>query len=253
MLTANVRRRDPEPLDYFLVMILMATLVVLIRSFNRPLYLRRTIRSIRESGIRRRLENVSFVVYDDGSEDPWTLLLLRQISKLMGFSVVTQINKGCALSYLDALRYLSVNWSKCDYYVVMDNDLVVSRHWLESMESAYVEAERCWPDKYILLSGFHPTNAHLHNKFDVRVLFHQRETIGAACFMFARRTLPEVMRGWSLLGPNGILEDWGVNYIFHTSDAHRLACLNKGVINHIGIVGCNSTPELHDVDRGFEQ
>lgn len=224
-------------------------IVVLVRSFDRPMYLYHTLRSIESSQRKNPQPRVRFVIYDDGSTNPLTLRILKRYQRHTTFHVVlNKANLGCAHSYIGALLYLfRKHWASASYFAIVDNDIQVSPDWLGTLVRRYKEAQSTWPRERIVLSGFNPTNAHRNTQYNVQRHIHERTSVGAVCYFFARACLQDVARGWLLN------KDWGVNKLFHESPSHHMCALNEGVVNHVGAIGLNSTPHAYDRDASFDE
>ena len=223
-------------------------IVVLVRSFNRPTYLKHTLYSLEESEKMRPVRDAQYVIYDDGSTDARTLETLDARGRRGGaFRVVRRArNVGCRQSYLDALAYLRAEWGGASHFCIIDNDVDVVPGWLDALRRCYADAEKKWPGERVLLSGFNPSNSHLNTQYDIQENIHQRRTVGAVCFYFSAACIPDIARGWS------INDDWGVNDIFHKEPGYRMCGINRSVVNHVGVHGLHSSPEGCDHDAEFE-
>ena len=223
-------------------------IVFLIRSFNRPEYLKDTLTSVLKSDIDLCFKRY---IYDDGSSDPETLALLSNPLYInqpgKSFKVIqNRSNRGCRLSYVDALNYIkSDNSDNPDIeYIIntVDNDVEVKPNFIQTCIDEYYKASTYY-EKDVLLTGFNPSNAH-KNTIESLDTFYRKTSCGGVHFMFHRDLLDIIINGWK------INDDWGVNHECERLDI-PICCLHRSIVNHIGQVGLYSDGERWDHDPNF--
>ena len=209
--------------------------VLLIRSYNRPQYLKTTLDSILASDVNHCKRRY---IYDDGSTDTETLRLLSDPTYVnvptKEFIVINnEVNVGCKQSYLNALAYIKCDNIGADTVVcTVDNDVVVKKQFISIIAHEYEKARVFFNTTNILLTGFNPTNAHM-NKIKEYDTFYRKETCGGINFVFHIDFLDFICQHWS------INLDFGVNSAMQAQNM-PLLCLNTSAINHIGEFGLNS-------------
>ena len=222
------------------------TIQVAIRSYNRPKYLQETLDSISKSDLDRTNK---IIIFDDGSNDKETLDILKRYDNNDSDNkykvIYSEKNYGCTQSYLNLLKYIKQN-IKTDYVCIVDNDIHVNKNWLNNLHSTYKEAEETLKTSNIVLSGFSPTNTHQYKSDQVKMYknFHLQYSVGAVCYFFNYDYMGTIYKGWD----EG--QDWGISRIIKRL-GQNLAVLNKGVVNHIGMHGINSSGTRYDYDKNF--
>ena len=224
---------------------------LIIRSYNRLVYLQETLDSILRSDTSMCVDKI---VYDDCSSDERVMMMLHDKKYASHFRVVrAAANAGCFQAYLDTLNHVHAR-VPAPHVLIIDNDIVVKHDWIEVLARGYAEAQARWPQHKVILSGFRPTNAHLRDQGWLRLqetpsLVHERYSVGAACYLFSRQDIPFIREGWAYRKA----ADWGLSTYIWRLNPHRgrLCCLNSGVVNHIGCVGENSDVQQFDKDDHF--
>ena len=219
----------------------MKNIVLLIRSYNRPKYLESTLKSVLSSDIDICTKRY---IYDDGSNDTNTNHLLSNNDyinvKGKEFIVVKgNTNKGCTISYVDALNYIKNDNNDEELLIcTIDNDVVVKPNFISILMNEYTKAYNKYNTLNLLLTGFNPTNAHL-NILENNGSYYRKESCGGVNFVFHIKFIDLIIKQW------GIKEDWGVIYEMRKHNM-PICCLTNSVINHIGYHGLNSfgNPDL---------
>ena len=220
---------------------------LLVRSFERPDYLERTLRSLLLSDIGMCLTRR---VYDDGSTDVETMRVLSDPALVQcagkELGVVRAAHRGLRSSFVDALR-LVVGEAGDDALIVMvDNDVEVKPNFVAALAGAYDAARVEYGTHDMLLTGFNPTNAH-RNAVDEPTpgaAYYRKLSCGAVSYAFHVAFAPFVIEQWqrSL--------DWGVCHAMQARGM-PLLCMYRSVVNHIGAYGLNSGGAGFDVDEAF--
>ena len=221
---------------------------LLVRSYNRPHYLAKTLNSLYKSNINLCAHRY---IYDDGSTDKATLEILNNLSKQLGskqFQVkLNENNVGCKQSYLDALYFLKKSpfFDPDGYSCIIDNDVEVKPNFIENLYTIYNEGYRELKYNNIVLSGFNPDNAHFNAVLKQYKNFHTKKTVGGICYFFSNHLIDLIEKAW--------LSDMdlGVNHTFNSTSNHFMCCVNKSLVQHIGDVGINSNNKRYDYDSKF--
>lgn len=222
--------------------------ILLLRSYERPTYLKHTLVSLLKSDINLCIKRY---IYDDGSKNNNVLNILNNNNlinkKGKEFKIIKKINKGCKESYISALKYIeNDNSNISDYFIcTIDNDVIVKPNFILSLCFFYNKAFEVFKTNNMLLTGFNPTNAHLNNIKQYNG-FYRKNTAGAINFFFHIKFLNFIIQSW-------LFElDHGVNKCMIKND-YPLLCLNKGIINHIGQHGLWSNKFFFDFDSNFNK
>ena len=222
-------------------------IILLVRSFNRPSYLERTLESLLQSDIDRCMKRY---IYDDGSTDGNVIDILnnsKYISVINKEFIVIKgsENKGCQQSYTDALEYIKIdNLNNKNYYICsLDNDVIVKKTFINELRKNYLRAYNIFRTHNLLLTGFNPTNAHLNKITDYNT-FYTKRTCGGINFFFHIDFIDFIIEFWKLELDHGINKQMLIC-------KYPLCCLNKGVINHIGEEGLWSNINNCDRDKYF--
>lgn len=221
----------------------MHRVALIVRSYNRPAYLRETLDSLLRADIDLCCERL---IYDDGSTDPEVKsLLCDSITNVPGkaFSIVQgSVNVGCKHSYIIALNALT---SSYDFICTVDNDVHVKPNFVSTLLRTYQDAHRVYGTKNILLTGFDPSNAHL-NSLETHETFYRKKSCGGVSFFFEKSFKPFIIDAWNLN------LDWGV---VHMMSRYKfpIVCTKPGVVQHIGAHGLNSSGTRFDQDESFDR
>jgi len=223
-------------------------LVLLVRSFNRPEYLKITLDSLLKSDIDKCIKRY---IYDDGSRNNETLEILSNDEYInvpnKEFIVIKESNLGCRLSYCNALNYIkNDNINNTNYYIcTVDNDVIVRQNFLEDLYTNYQKAFSIFNTYNLLFTGFNPTNAHQNKLVDYDT-FYTKKTCGGVNFFFHVEFIDFIIDNWRI----GM--DWSVVHKM-IQQKYILCCLKKSVINHVGKFGVNSNgnQDRDETDNNF--
>lgn len=215
---------------------------LLIRSYNRPSYLQKTLESVLESDIDNCFERI---IYDDGSDNPEIQNILNNIHyvkrKNKEFKIIqSSNNQGCKISYIQALDCIS---PESDYICTIDDDVIVKYDFIKQLKEGYKKGYEIYKTNEMLLTGFNPTNSHLNciEKYD---FIYRKTSCGAINWFFHKNFKKYIIDNWK------ISLDWGIINKMKV-DNYPLICLNKSAVNHIGTYGINSSNYRFDVDKNF--
>ena len=208
-------------------------ILLAIRSYNRPEYLAKTLKSINNSDA---VNNANIIIYDDGSDNVETIKILENTKYPV---IVGNKNVGCYQSYLDLLDHIKDNYQDVEYILILDNDVEVKQDFIKQITYVYQNAMYQFDTTNILLSGFN-SSAHHHNNQQSKKLQHftVKYSTGAVCYMFHKDMLNTIRKGWEKQ------EDWGISKIIK-KQKYYFTVMNNGVVNHIGKIGLHFNGKKH--------
>ena len=220
----------------------MKSVCLVVRSYNRPDYLKSTMLSLLQSDIElcsRRL------IYDDCSSNQETRNILNdpQLTKAKNkeFQVIIgEKNLGCKHSYKKALE----NAKDCEYICVVDNDVNVKPNFIQKLYDTYEDAFNVYKHEHLLLTGFNPTNAHINCIIEKHPTFYRKETCGGINYFFHSKFKQYIQDKWSIDHDNYVQRSM-------KRDKYPLVCMNEGVVQHIGEIGLHSNKRRYDLDSNF--
>ena len=215
------------------------SIALIVRSWNRPEYLRQTIDSLLQSDINKCYKRI---IYDDGSTDPETLQILKD-SKLMNvpgkeFKVIFASHSGHKQSFLNAIDSVT----RCEYICTIDNDMIVSPDFMTVCIEAYKGAQRQFRTNDILLTGFRPTNAHPGIKKEYPT-FITKYSCGGEHYYFHMDFKGYMVRQWNRV-THGLCNNMIANKL-------PIVCPKQGVVQHIGKKGMYSNNNFYRNDSTF--
>ena len=220
-------------------------IILLIRSYNRPDYLKKTLDSLLDSDIDLCYKRY---IYDDGS-DKETINILENNNyinlKNKEFIVIKDKNTGVKQSYLNALNFIkNTHKDITNYYIcTLDNDLIVKNNFISVLYKEYNNGFNLFKHNNILLTGYN-TKTHAISKNMPGYNFCKKITCGGINYFFKFEFLDFIILGWEYD------LDWGVCRKMRKC-GYVLLCLKKSVINHIGVEGVNSTKDMYSYDSNF--
>jgi len=210
-------------------------IILLIRSYNRPEYFEKTLKSVLDADIDLCIKRY---IYDDGSDDETTINLLTNNEYInvnkKEFYVIRSVNEGCKISYIKALEYIKNDNTDLSNYLIctIDNDIIAKPNFISILINEYINAYNKYLTFDILLTGFNPKNAHV-NMIEDNGSFYRKSSCGGVNFVFHINFIDFIISGWNLF------LDWGVVDEMNRQDM-PICCLKKSVINHFGYFGLNS-------------
>ena len=240
-------------------------IILLVRSYNRPEYLEKTLQSLAKSDIDLCEKRY---IYDDYSTNKTTRKILndpRYVNiKNKEFSVIYNTkNAGCKYSYLQALHYIKMHHDDCDFICTIDNDVLVKHNFIAALTHEYKKAFQIFQHTNILFTGFNPTNKH-NNIVKHYQSFYTKNMIGGVNFFFHRRFLEFIYKHWKVNLDYGVCnamnqiqkKRFSIPFIFqnnkNNNNKYAICCTVTSYINHIGVFGLNSTgKKQYDVDENF--
>lgn len=230
-------------------------IVLLIRSYNRPNYLKKTLNSLFKSD----LTNVNNIyIYDDKSNDKNTIKILKKINKKKIKIIKGKKNYGVNKAYIYALKVLKSKYKKNTLIITIDNDIIMKKNWINTLHNAYIKGKKFYKSNKILLTGFNCTNQHINTYknylYSKKKLFYRKNSIGGCNFVFHISFIDFIINEWNcgtkLFKNKPYAADWAV-IVKMLKLNYPILCLNKSVVNHIGKNGTFSSPKKYNNDIYF--
>lgn len=210
-------------------------IILLIRSYNRYKYFKKTIESLNNSDLNLFTEKI---IYDDNSNE---IELLNFYKTLKDYKIIlSKINRGCKNSLLNLLKNLEF-----DYLCLLDDDVLVKKNFANILFHTYQKIQKNLKTENILLTGFNPTNVYRDCIIKMFSNYHIKKNCGAINYFFHKNLKEIIIKGWENNLDHGVAEE------FKKRKDHHICCLNKGVIQHIGFKGLNSDGKRYDYDKDF--
>jgi len=214
---------------------------LVITTWNRPLYLRRTLEHLAHSV----LTNTIVAIVDDASSSAETRQLVRDLS--LGATPVVKVfrlrRRGYAVH--EALRDgwdLLAHEYGCRLLANVDPDTIMKPDWLQRLvEVCDRESARQGP---LIITGF---NSREHDTIREAGDYCVKSSIGGLNMLFDAALYRDVVRPSLQYEPmSEVGWDW---YVVASMRArgYPFLCLRPSVVQHIGEVGRFSRPERHDV------
>lgn len=219
-------------------------IILVVRNYNRPEYLKKTLESLLKSDIDKCEKRY---IYDDCSTDEETKLILNNEKYInvenKEFSVIyNNNNEGCKKSYLNALNYIKEHNNDCHYICTVDNDVQVKEHFISTLFNEYNKAFDIFNHTNILFTGFSPTNAHV-NMIQSYDSFYTKQSFGGVNYFFHRAFLDFIYTYWD----HDL--DWGIVHEMVNRN-YPQCCTTVSCLNHLGLYGLSSCGSC-DNDSNF--
>jgi glycosyltransferase involved in cell wall biosynthesis len=215
------------------------TIGLLIRTFNRPGYLRQCIASLAQADL---LGFSTRVVYDDASDSRQTLTLLDEL-RALGFVVQrNKVNKGQP-GMVDALRFMD----DVELVCCLDSDMIVKPSFLGSLHRTYLHLQETLDlqPQQLLLTGFNcttgPFGGHPTLRVNRREGYVEKASCGGANLFYHRALHAKVKQWWARSFDWGVVEGLKAN-------GGRIFATSPSVAQHIGAQGENSSGECDRAD-----
>ena len=209
-------------------------ILFLMRSYNRPEYLSKTLKSLQKSDI-----NICFkkIIYDDNSNND-TISILKKYEDKYDI-LYNNINYG-QKSMVRLLDFVLKQNYKYDYICYVDNDVEVKSNFIKTCYETFelIKKEQKLQNNKILLTGF---NAHrTHKTINKYEKYIEKESIGGIHMYFHKSLINKIKNWWD----NGYY-DWAVVEGLK-KDGGRIFCTKPSIIEHIGKIGYNSNEKSYD-------
>ena len=202
-------------------------ILLLMRSYNRPEYLSKSLESLGKSDI-----NICYkkYIYDDKSNKP-TIDILKKYEK--DYEVIynnKNYKQKSMVKFLNLIQNKNIDF---EYICYVDNDVEVKSNFIKTCYNIFelIKNEQKMPNDKILLTGFNSDRTHKTIKsFDKYV---EKNTIGGIHMFFHKSLLNDVKLWWD----KNLY--WGVVKGLKKKGG-RIFCTKPSIVNHIGINGDNS-------------
>ena len=173
-------------------------ILLLMRSYNRPEYLSKSLESLGKSDI-----NICYkkFIYDDKSNKP-TIDILKKYEK--DYEVIYNNKNYKQKSMVKFLNLIQSKNIDFEYICYVDNDVEVKSNFIETCYNIFelIKREQKMPNDKILLTGFNSDRTHKTIKsFDKYV---EKNTIGGIHMFFHKSLLNDIKLWWDKN------KDWGV-------------------------------------------
>ena len=203
---------------------------LIVPTYNRPKYLRRTLRALRRSDLSKTV----LLFVDDVSDNPETRRLIEQFSHPQAPIVrIWRTHKEGVKMHENlyfAWEWLLANLPTCRYFCHLDPDTILKKHWLQTVRDLY-ETHR--PQRQLMVTGF---NALWHTIEETQGNYYVKRSIGGLNMFFDAELYVELVR------PCFLALEWGLDWDWKLVDAmqekrYPILCTKPSVIQHIGRTG----------------
>jgi len=212
--------------------------VLLIRSYKRPEYLKQCLDSLKEVDLDFFYQKI---ILDDNSQDDKLIPLYDEFIRL-GFKIKVNLENEKQNSFVSCLGLVSV---KNKYILYLDNDMIVKKDIHLQLLDAYcrIKTELSLEDNKILLSAF-DCNESRHKIIKNYKDYNEKKTIGGANLFFHISLINKFQKWWLMR------KDWGIceNLI---KEKGRIFTTKKSYAQHIGATGSNSKNLKYDTAKNF--
>jgi inositol phosphorylceramide mannosyltransferase catalytic subunit len=220
---------------------------IVIATYNRPEYLKKTLNSIRESD----LSDSIICIIDDNSNNQqnWELIQNFNYPNVEIIKIKNKNNLGIRYNLKKGWELLS---SKCHYLCNIDSDVIVKKNWISKLIECEFEARLKLNKEHLIVSGFNCTKSCQHRIIISYNKFHVKNTIGGINMFFNQNTYKKIIQPILKLGRPNFGWDWEVckkaKY-----NKFPIVVTKPSVVQHIGIDGLNSSKNRrrYDVAEDF--
>lgn len=146
---------------------------ILICCFNRPIYLEKTLNSLKKT----KLQDVIIYIIDDYSNNIETINLIKNFD-IPNIKIIKERNStniGITKSLEKGFNYL---YKKCIFLTNLDSDVILKYNWLEKLHNVYLEGKIKYKNSNnLLISGFNCTSTCSHKIFKTYPLFYEKKQL----------------------------------------------------------------------------
>jgi len=214
---------------------------LVIATWNRPAYLRRTLEHLAASN----LANTIVAIVDDASSSAETRQIIRDLS--LGTTPVVKIFRTRRRGYAvdEALRDgwdLLANEYRCRLLANVDPDTIMRPDWLQRLVAVFQRERARRPP--LIITAF---NSRQHDTISKAGDLCVKSSIGGLNMLFDADLYHGLVRPNLRYEPmSEVGWDW---YVVAAMRAHGypFLCLRPSLVQHIGEVGRFSRPDSHDV------
>ena len=210
-------------------------IIFLLRSHNRPEYLKQTLEYLEYSDINAFCD--SKYIYDDASDNQDTLNILNKYKEK--YKILFHTKNYKQKSFVKFIEYIeSINTEHINFICYLDNDALVTDNFIKSCVDTFelIKKEQNKKNTEIILTGFNTQSHKIITSYDKYVL---KNSIGGIHLFFHKSLLSNLKKWWDLD------EDWGVTWEFKKQGG-ELYATKPSVIEHIGKIGHNSHLDCFD-------
>jgi len=212
--------------------------VLLIRSYKRPEYLKQCLDSLKKMDLDFFYQKI---ILDDNSQDDKLIPLYDEFIRL-GFKIKVNLENEKQNSFVSCLGLVS---NKNKYVLYLDNDMIVKKDIHLQLLETYlkIKTEISLEDNKILLSAF-DYNEDRHKIIKNYEDYNEKKTIGGANLFFHISLINKFQKWWLMR------KDWGIceNLI---KEKGRIFTTKKSYAQHIGATGSNSKNLKYDTAKNF--
>lgn len=211
-------------------------ILFLLRSYNRPEYLEKTLKSLDQSDVYKCYKRI---IYDDCSEDKKTLEILNKYNTK--YQIIYNDKNYKQKSMVKFLELIETNHKDYDLICYLDNDAEVKPNFMEILLNTYkiiLKNEKLPVDK-VLVTGF---NCEKYHPVEKRYKYYlKKQSLGGINMVFHKCLIGKVKKWWDED------EDWEISRELK-KEGGVLFSTNGSCIQHIGEIGHNSNK-----DRIYDQ
>jgi len=210
-------------------------ILFLLRSYNRPEYLEKTLQYLDNSDINRYCNDK--YIYDDASNNEDTQKILDNYKDTYNvlFNIVNHKQK----SFVKFMEYVeNIDTNRFNFICYLDNDALVTTNFINTCKETFrlIKKEQGKKNNEIILTGFNTSN---HPTIKSYGVYHLKKSIGGIHMFFHKSLLSDIKKWWDKK------KDWGVVEEF-TKIGGSLYCTNPSIVQHIGKIGDNSNGVTYD-------
>lgn len=213
--------------------------LLLMRSYNRPKYLKETLKYLDSSDIFKRC--AKRIIYDDNSNNKETLQILKKYENKYDIMYNNQNYK--QYSMVRFLNIIDKNYDNYDYVCYIDNDAISKPNLINQCLKTFnqISKEQNLEENKIILTGFNTSNHKTLNDYNKYV---EKKSIGGIHMFFHKSLLKKIIKWWE------INKDWGiVNGL--KKEGGKLYASKPSIIEHIGEEGDHSNKNKYDKSIDF--
>ena len=214
-------------------------ILFLMRSYNRPEYLEKSLKSLDNTDITKCFKKI---IYDDNSNKETLDILKKYEQKYDIIYNNTNYKQKSMVKFLDIILNRDYDY---DYVCYLDNDVKVANNFIEKCIYTFklIKEEQELQNNKILLTGF---NSHRTHKVIKKYSEYFEKGSFGGIHMFFHKSLLNKIKEWWDIG-----EDWEISFGL-IREGGKIFCTNPSIIDHIGIIGNNSSENNYDKSVDFK-
>jgi GT2 family glycosyltransferase len=209
----------------------MSNIEILIPVYNNHVLTKKCLDSI----FRATSGNFSIIIVDDNSTDPESITYYNSLKKNKKIKI---IKNGENLGFIKSINH-GLKYCTAEYLVIMNNDVLVSKDWLQNLAKGFKEAQNIG-----IVAPLINCNNPYQNKSKTKTIYTEVPYVYGTCFMIVRRLLKENMMFDDIFGP-GYFED--IDLCFKVIEAgYKILVANNSKIKHLncGTFGAEQAARL---------